>query len=223
MRIALIGDFDASVTAHRAIPLALGLAGADGDWIHTSTIVDAPARLGSYDGIWCVPASPYANADGAFSAIRFARERGYPFLGTCGGFQHAAIEYARNVLGMADADHAETNPGAVVPVIAPLACSLVEVAQELFLTPGSRVATAYGQLKIREGYHCNYGLNRALAPRLWDGALRPVAHDEAGEVRAVEVAGHPFFVATLFQPERRALNGELPPLVRDFVAAARHK
>lgn len=218
----MIGDFNASVTAHRAIPLALQLAGAEGEWIHTSTIGDnAAATLAKFAGVWCVPASPYANTAGALAAIRFARETGRPFLGTCGGFQHALIEYARNVRGIAAADHAETNPGAAVLIIAPLSCSLVELSQELTLAPGSRIERAYGQLRIHEGYHCNYGLNPALALQLWDGLLHPVAHDDAGEVRAVELTPHPFFLATLFQPELRALSGELPPLVRDFVVAAR--
>ena len=219
MKVALIGDYDASVTAHQAIPIALAMTGLEAVWIHTSTIGSA-AALASYAGIWCVPASPYANADGAFAAIRFARENARPFLGTCGGFQHTVIEYARNVIGMAEADHAESNPGAALPLIAPLTCSLVEVSQGLTLMPGSRLARAYGETQIEEGYHCNYGLNPALASRLWDGALQPAAHDPAGEVRAVELAGHPFFIATLFQPERRALRSELPPLVRAFAAAA---
>ena len=222
MKIALIGDFDASVTAHRAIPLALQLAAAESEWVHTSAIGgDAAARLASFAGVWCVPASPYADSEAALAAIRFARESGRAFLGTCGGFQHAAIEYARNVLAMADADHAETNPSGAVLIVNRLSCSLVEVSQELTLVPGSLIERAYGQLRIQEGYHCNYGLNPALASRLLDGLLHPVAHDDAGEVRAVELTGHPFFTATLFQPERRALFGELPPLVRDFVAAAR--
>ena len=195
------------------------MAGADVFWVHTSTVGDPADTLASYSGIWCVPASPYADENGAFAAIRFAREQRRPFLGTCGGFQHALIEYARNVRGMA-AVHAETNPESAMPLIAPLACSLVEAEQRLWLVQGSRIAAAYGDREIEEGYHCNYGLNPALAAKLWDGELQPVAHDEAGEVRAVELRGHPFLVATLFQPERRALAGELPPLVRAFVSAA---
>ena len=64
--------------------------------------------------------------DGALRAIRFARETPRPFLGTCGGFQHALIEYARSVLGWADADHAESAPGAGRAVVSPLSCALVE-------------------------------------------------------------------------------------------------
>jgi CTP synthase (UTP-ammonia lyase) len=219
LRVALVGDFDESVTAHRAIPIALKMVGLQGEWVHTASITDAETQLRPYAAIWCVPASPYANAEGAFSAIRFARERGVPFLGTCGGFQHAVIEYARNVLGMADADHAETAPDAAMPLISRLSCSLVETTQELTVAEGSLLAKAYGRTRIDEGYRCNFGLNPKLAERLWDGSLRPAAHDGAGEVRAVELVPHPFFAATLFQPERGALLGQLPPLVRAVAEA----
>jgi CTP synthase (UTP-ammonia lyase) len=117
-RVALVGDYDPSVPAHQAIPIALQLA-ADHhhvaikwDWLHTSQIEDAGRALRSHDGIWCIPASPYANTQGALEAIRFAREHGTPFLGTCGGFQHTLLEYARNVTGLTGADHAEMNPDA---------------------------------------------------------------------------------------------------------------
>jgi CTP synthase (UTP-ammonia lyase) len=218
LKIALVGDYNAEVVAHRAIPMALSLAGAEGVWVHTTAAGD----LSAFAGIWCVPASPYASAAGAFAAIRLARETGRPFLGTCGGFQHAVIEYARNVRGMTGADHAETNPDAAVRLIAPLACSLVEASEELTLEPGTRLVAAYGVPRVHEGYHCRYGLNPALATELWDGDLRPAAHDDHGEVRAAELDSHPFFVLTLFQPERRALRGEVPPPVREFVSAARN-
>ena len=100
-RIALIGDHDPAVVAHRAIPLALALATdpsgdpVDAVWVHTSTLVgDVTAPLEMFDGIWCVPGSPYANTHGALAAIRMAREQHRPYLGTCGGFQHALFEYA---------------------------------------------------------------------------------------------------------------------------------
>src|SRR4029077_3316923 len=99
------------------------------------------------------------STDGALRAIRLARATGTPFLGTCGGFQHVILEYARNVLGWADAEHAELAPGAGRPVITPLACSLVEARDSVRFTPGSHVAEAYGALESTEGYHCRYGLN----------------------------------------------------------------
>jgi CTP synthase (UTP-ammonia lyase) len=224
-RIGLVGDYDATVPAHQAIPRALALAEEALKapiafrWLPTGTI-GSDALLTPFDALWCVPASPYKSMDGALRAIRFAREQPRPFLGTCGGFQHAVVEYARNVLGWADADHAESSPDAVRPVIAPLSCSLVEVTDSVQLRPGSRIAAAYGALEAVEGYRCRYGLNPAFRETLVSGPLRVSAEDAAGDVRALELDGHPFFVATLFQPERAALQGRLPPLVRAFVGAA---
>jgi CTP synthase (UTP-ammonia lyase) len=224
-RVALVGDYNSSVPAHQAIPVALDLASAHlevqiiADWLPTKNINCAADNLASYQGIWCVPASPYENTQGALDAIQSAREQQIPFLGTCAGFQHALIEYARNVLGMTETDHAETNPGASQPLIARLACSLVETQTEVFLVPESILHKSYGRLRIQEGYRCNYGPNPEREASLFAGKLRVTARDAAGEVRGGEIRDHPFFVGTLFQPERRALTGELPPLVREFVAA----
>lgn len=149
-RVALVGDYDATVTAHQAIPLALSLvAEATGvrlqwQWIPTQEIL-SERRVESCDGIWCVPASPYRSMDGALRAIRFARESGRPFLGTCGGFQHAIVEYARSVLGWSDAEHAESMPGAVRPVVTPLACSLVEARGVVRLSTSRRSSSRSAQ------------------------------------------------------------------------------
>lgn len=225
IRVGLIGDYDPAVPAHQAIPRALALAGeATGvavahEWVPTEEIA-ADARVAAYDALWCVPASPYRSTDGALGAIRFAREQGRPFLGTCGGFQHAVLEYARSVLGWADAEHAETSPGATLLVVTPLECALVEAQGAVRFRPGSLLRAAYGADEAVEGYRCRYGLNPAFRDALTAGPLRVTAEDEAGDVRAVELDGHPFFVATLFQPERAALRGEVPPIVAAFVRAA---
>ena len=225
LRVALIGDYNPAVIAHQAIPAALRLAGlqtgsnVEGVRLHTASIADPGAQLRDFAGIWCVPASPYANADGAMEAIRYAREQGRPFLGTCAGFQHALLEYACNVCGLREAAHAEDNPEAACRVISPLSCSLVEKSGDILLKDGTRLRQACGKPRITEGYHCNYGFNREYEPLLFGGSLRPTAHDPAGEVRGVELSRHLFFVATLFQPERVALRGEVPPLVASFVAA----
>jgi CTP synthase (UTP-ammonia lyase) len=90
--------------------------------------------------------------EGALLAIRYAREQAIPFLGTCGGFQHTVIEYARNVLGWADAEHAETAPEASRAVISELQCSLVEVTDTIRLYSGTKLEAAYGACEITEGY-----------------------------------------------------------------------
>lgn len=226
-RIALIGDHDESITAHRAIPLALEAAsaalGVDAawQWIHTSELdVDRVASLRDFDAVWCVPGSPYAHAGGALGAIGAARTLPLPFLGTCGGFQHALMEYARAEWGMAAPGHAEVDPGAADPVISPLECQLVDVADTINFVAGSRLAAIYGVEETREEYRCRFGLNPAYAARLERGPLRVAARDDRGGVVAVELVDHPFFVAALFQPERAALAGRMPVLVRAFVAAA---
>lgn len=224
LHIALVGDYNPDVTAHKAIPLAIDDAAAVLEqpvkytWLATQDI-HSPEDLMDFDAIWTVPASPYQNAEGAFIAIRHARESGTPFLGTCGGFQHAMVEYARNVLNWQDAAHAETDAEGRM-VITPLACSLVEKSGVIELRPHTLIAKAYGQDCIEEGYHCNYGVSPAFAAALEEGAMKVTGWDEEGEVRAVELTTHPFFVATLFQHERNALAGRPAPLVQLFLHVA---
>jgi len=223
-RIALIGDFRQEVTAHRAIPEAVKLAAAElgvaveGVWVHSTSL--GGGDLEDFDGMWVVPASPYANTDGVLDAIRYAREQQVPFLGSCGGFQHMILEYARNVLGIATADHAETSPSGETLVITPLSCSLVEKSEDIVLH-GGIVRRAYGTERIQEEYRCNYGINPQFEAQLFEGNLKATAHGASGEVRAAELDGHPFYVGTLFQSERRALKGEAPPLAVALVQALR--
>jgi len=224
LRIALVGDYNADVTAHQAIPLAIDDAAAVLDipveyhWLATQDIQSAEILEG-YDGIWVVPASPYKNTEGALTAIRYARENSVPFLGTCGGFQHAVLEYARNVMGWNDAAHAETDSEGRM-VISPLTCSLVEKNDEIELRANTIISRAYGRDSIEEGYHCNYGISPEFAAELSSQPLHVTGWDENGDVRALELVTHPFFVATLFQHERNALSGRPAPLVQAFLLSA---
>jgi CTP synthase (UTP-ammonia lyase) len=222
--IGLIGDRRDAVVAHRAIPIALAMAarelGVDvrHEWVPSDEIASSE-RVARFDGLWCVPGSPYRNLEGVLLAIRYARARERPFVGTCGGFQHAVLEYARNALGWRDADHAESSPGAERAVISPLACGALREAGPLKLIEGTRLERAYGRLDAAEEYQCNFGVNPAFRAALVTGAMRESAVDADGDLRAVELVDHPFFVCTLFQPERAALHGKTPPLVTAFLAA----
>ena len=227
-KIALIGEFSPDVKAHRAIPVALAMASEEigcevvAEWAPTSEVEGkAEERLSGYDAIWCVPGSPFASFEGALDAIKFARETGLPFLGTCGGFQHALIEYARNVLGIREADHAESNPDASVLFISPLTCSLVNVKGMVRLKEGSRISEIYGKKDVEEEYNCSFGLNPEYRTLIQKSELRVTAVDENDEVRVVELTGHPFFIGTLYQPERAALAGTRHPLVRAFAEAVK--
>jgi CTP synthase (UTP-ammonia lyase) len=221
--IALVGDHDGRIAAHVAIPLALEAArlatGTEVAWRWLGSDAVTPSALAQFDGFWLTPGSPYRSMDGALAVARFAREQGIPFFGSCGGFQHALIELARNAAGLAGADHAETNPTGDTAVISPLACGLVEVAETVRFEPGSRFQAAYGTNEAREGYHCRFGLNEIYREVLQRAGFWFTAFGEGGLVRGGELRGHPFFAGTLFQPERRALRGEPVPLAGALVSA----
>ena len=222
IRVGLLGEFNGQQKAHHAIPKALESA-TDGAvetrWVSTDS-VDKGESLAEFHGLWCVPGMPYRSADGAISAIRYARTSHLPFLGTSAGFQYALIEYARHVLGLADADHQKTNPKAAIPLISPLGCGLAGVRARVRLMEGTHLRSAYKAAESVEEYHCSFGLNNRYRRLIESGSLCVSAVDDQHEIRAVELDGHPFFVATLFQPEMSATTN---PLVKAFVAACERR
>ena len=191
---------------------------AHGTWVSTADIrVESLTR---YAGIWIAPGSPYRSLDKTLGAIRYARENGVPCFGTCGGCQHMILEYARNVLGYRDAQHAEYDPYASNLFISSLTCSLAGREMTLHFAPHSRVAEIYGSLKDTEQYYCNFGVNPEVVPLLKRGPMRFVGSDQEGEIRVLELPGHPFFIATLFVPQTRSRAGSPHPLVTAFLQAA---
>jgi CTP synthase len=189
------------------------------EWVATREISNAPGVLAGYAGLWVVPASPYENTEGVLEAIRWAREGKRPFLGTCGGFQHMLIEFARDVAGISGADHSETNPGGSTLVVTPLSCSLAEKRGGVHFAPGSLIGKAHPGPDADAEYNCNYGLNPAYRPALEAAGLVFTSWDDNGDIRGAELPSHPFFAGVLFQPERAVLRGEAPPLVLAFVKA----
>jgi CTP synthase (UTP-ammonia lyase) len=208
IRVGLIGDFNSHQRAHDAIPKVLTAASdaVECAWIATDSVTNG-VSLAEFDGFWCVPGMPYKSVEGVLRAIRHARTSGTPFLGTSAGFQYTLIEYARNVAGLADADHQKTNPKCHTPLISPLPCALAGVKARVRFTGGSRLRKAYGSAESVEEYHCSFGLNNRYRRLLENQNMYVAAVDDQDEVRAVELDGHAFFVATLFQPELRGLGG----------------
>lgn len=211
IRIALVGEHKETHKAHQAIPRALG--SAEGVWVPTDSV--SKAGLAGFDGVWVVPAMPYRSAEGVLTAIRHARESRTPFLGTSAGFQYALLEYARNVMGMADAEHQMIHPKAATPLISKLGCALVGVQARVRFSPGSALRKAYGSSERTFEYYCSFGLNGRYRRLIESGSLHVTAVDDQDEIRAVELDGHPFFQATLFQPELEAPSA----FVDAFVAA----
>jgi CTP synthase (UTP-ammonia lyase) len=222
-RLALVGDRSPNVRAHTRIPRLLDALAEqdrlllDTYWIPSEEAEDAVA---GFDAVWLVPGSPYRSEAGALAAARAARERGIPFLGTCAGFQHALLEYARNVCGLSDVRHAENRADGDDLLIVPLACSLVGHEGTVRVTPGSLAERALGAERTVERYHCSYGLSPEFLDVLRTHGMRFTGTDESGEIRIAELPDHPFFLVTLFQPELAGDGTRAHPIIKAFAAAA---
>ncbi|GAB2873950.1 CTP synthase C-terminal region-related (seleno)protein [Lentzea nigeriaca] len=222
-RVALTGDRSPLVRSHTRIPRLLealrlrdGLT-LDAYWVATD---DVPAtRIEDFDGVWVLPGSPYRSEAGALSALQTAREHNIPLLGTCGGFQHALLEYAQNVCGVSSASHAETAPSAEHQIVVPLTCSLVGHEGAVHVKPGSLAERALGAERSIERYHCAYGLNPSYADTLTAHGLHFTGHDDEGAIRIAELPTHPFYLVTLFQPELAGDGDTCHPIVRAFAEA----
>ena len=221
--IAIIGEYSPTFPPHistsAAIEHSRSALGVDVDGIWVSTEEIDKTLFERFSGIWVAPGSPYKNMDQALWAIRYARENGVACFGTCGGFQHMIIEYARNSLGFKDAGHAEYDPYASNLFITQLGCSLAGREMELTFSSGSRVAEIYGGISAVEQYYCNFGVNPDYVSLLKSGDLKITGSDSEGEIRVIELPGHPFFLGTLFVPQTRSTAEHPHPLVTAFVKA----
>lgn len=145
--------------------------------------------------------SRYRSLDGAFRAIRFARERDVPLLGKCGGFQHVILEYMRTVAGVTDAAHAELDPDASGAVIVPLTCSLFVQRRWVQTVPSTRAAAICG-LQPMDGYHfCGCGVASEWISRLESAGLVISGYADDADVEIVELPTHPFYIGSAFQPQ----------------------
>jgi CTP synthase (UTP-ammonia lyase) len=221
--IAIIGEYNPTFPPHISTNVAIkhscSASGHDVDGVWVSTEEIDKTLFERFSGIWVAPGSPYRNMDQALWAIRYARENGVACFGTCGGFQHMIIEYARNVIGFKDAGHAEYDPYASNLFITQLACSLAGRKMELTFSSGSRVAEIYGGTSAIEEYYCNFGVNPDYVFLLQSGSLKITGSDSEGEMRVIELPGHPFFLGTLFVPQTNSTAEQPHPLVTAFMKA----
>ena len=221
--IAILGEYASTFTPHVATGIAIRHSSAvlgtaiKGEWVSTQDIDES--LFSRYSGLWVAPGSPYKNLDRTLWAIERARTNNVPCFGTCGGFQHMVLEYARNVLHYQDAQHAEYDPYASTLFISTLTCSLSGREMELTFESGSRVAEIYGSTSAMEEYYCNFGVEPDKVRLLASSDLRISGSDSDGEVRVIELPNHPFYVGTLFVPQTRSTERRPHPLVTAFVAA----
>src|SRR4051795_3856454 len=219
-KLALVGDRSPSVRAHGRIPLLIdALRRRDGIvldpyWIPSTEADD----LEAFDGIWVVPGSPYTDPDKVVAAVKTARERQIPFLGTCGGFQHAILHLAEDLAGIETPRHAEygIEEGAV---IVELECSLVGHEGPINYTPDTLIQRIAGVDRSLERYHCSYGIAPGSVKTLQAAGVIFGAHDQDGATRELGLPDPPFVHGALFQPELAGDGTRAHPVIRAFAEA----
>jgi CTP synthase (UTP-ammonia lyase) len=213
--MALLGD-DRGHRSHQELNALRPMLGIETTWVPT----DSGFSIGDYDGVWLVPGSPYADDDAVLRALTVVREKGIPFLGSCGGMQYAVVEFVRTVLGES-ATHAESDGEADDNVVTALACSLYGEERVVTPVPGTRFADWVDEPFV--GMHfCNYAPTADVVARLQGaGVVVGATADDAG-AEVLEFPGHPFYVVSMFQPHIGALaRRPVHPLVLAFLGAVR--
>lgn len=227
LKIGLVGDYDTGILAHTCIPNALAISSKsmglalEIHWLSTDKIEGLnPSEKKSFNAFWCVPGSPYKDRAAALRIIRFARESSIPYLGTCGGYQHAILEFAINELGLTKACLEEEDPSGEMLLISALPCRLVDEERKITIEEDTHLGRIMGTSVIAEEYRCGFGMNKKYSHHFNEAVLKFVAFNDEGIPQAIELSDHPFFIGTAFQPERSSQKGEDHPLIRAFLQAA---
>ena len=238
VEIAVVGKYVELPDAYLSIKEALVHSAVHHDaqmdirWVHSEDLERMPAgdALAGVDGVLMCPGFGDRGLEGKIAAVRYAREGGVPFLGSCLGLQMMAVEFARNVAGLAGANTTEADVHTPYPVISLL--SEQEQVDDLGgtmrlggydcrLVPGTRAAAAYGTELIRERHRHRYEVNNALLPLLEAHGLVAAGRTLDGRlVEIMELRDHPWMVAAQFHPEFTSRPNRPSPLFHDFVGAA---
>jgi CTP synthase (UTP-ammonia lyase) len=222
IRIGIIGDYDGR-PSHLATEESLQHAAKkleiliEYNWLPTVMFDLGQDELQHYDGLWCAPGSPYQSKNGAINAIKYARESNCPFIGTCGGFQHAVIEFGRNVLHIAALEDINFNPYVSNEYITALSCSLVGQTRHISVDKNSRLYNIYGCTEIVEKYNCSFGLNKEFQNLLNKNGFKVYGIDENEEARIMIIENNTFFIASLFQPQLSSTYDEPNSLIIEYL------
>ena len=205
------------------------------EWVEAEALESGDdAALGDADGILVPGGFGDRGSRGMLRAAEVARRRRIPYFGICYGFQWAAVEFARQVCGLEDADSTECNPEAPHKIIYKLR-DLLGVddlggtmrlgSYPCDLTPGTALYEAYGKNSISERHRHRYEFNRAYETALTEGGMVISGRSPDGKfVEAIELPGHPWFVAVQFHPEFQSKPLAPHPLFTRFVGATyRHR
>jgi len=241
IRVGLIGKYVELKDSYKSISEALIHAGASletdvqVDWIHSESIHarNVLEKLSGLDGILVAPGFGSRGIDGKIEAIHFARTQGVPFFGICLGMQCAVIEFARNVLSLAEAHSTEIKEYTPDPVIDMMAeqKSLKRLggtmrlgAYPCAILPGSLAERIYQTQHIEERHRHRYEFNNAYLDRFQAAGMQASGVNPAtGLVEIIEIPDHPYFIASQFHPEYASTVLVPHPLFVGFVKAARNR
>lgn len=238
VKIALVGKYTALHDAYISVVEALkhgGIANrADVEikWVPSETVTaeSVDDLLGDVSGIIVPGGFGDRGIEGMITAVQYAREHKLPYLGICLGMQMAIVEFARHVLGYADAHTAEINPNTTHPVIhimpdqngvTDLGGTLRLGAYPCKIQKGSKAYEIYGSEKISERHRHRYEVNNDYREALISGGMTLSGLSPDGHiVEMCEIKDHPWFVATQAHPEFKSRPNKPHPLFAGFIKAA---
>lgn len=239
--IALVGKYIQLHDAYISVVEALKHGGISNrvtvniKWVDSELVTAANAgeMLGDADGILVPGGFGDRGIEGKIQAISYARTHNIPFLGLCLGMQLSIVEYARNVLGYADAHSVELDPSTTHPVIAlmPDQNGVEDIGGTLrlgsypcVLDKTSKAFSLYGDDTIHERHRHRYEVNNDYRSVLTANGMKLSGLSPDGRiVEMCELPGHPFFLATQAHPELKSRPNRPHPLFRGFIAAAMQK
>jgi len=229
VKIAFVGKYVTHKESYKSLIEALIHSGAwldtrvNIEWIDSEDLETKPElmeKLEEVDGILVAGGFGQRGVAGKLKAIQFARESKTPYLGICLGMQTAVIEFARNVLGIKDAESQEFDPDTKEPIIylidefidasgekqlrthtTPLGGTMRLGGYECLVKEGTKLYDAYQTDKVIERHRHRYEMNNAYADRLEEAGMIISGRSKEGLVEAVELKDHPWFVAVQFHPE----------------------
>lgn len=236
--IGLVGKYVELQDAYKSISEALFHAATYADrrlkliYIHSEklTEADVDSKLSGLDGVIIAPGFGQRGIEGKFVALRWCREHDVPTFGICLGMQCMVIEFARNVLGLADANSAEMDHATLHKVIdlmeeqksiSNLGGTMRLGAYDCALRPGSRAAEAYGKTMISERHRHRYEFNDSYREQFEQAGMKCVGENPATHlVEVVEIPEKRWFIGTQYHPEYSSTVLSPNPIFRSFIEAA---
>jgi len=238
VRIAVVGKYVDQTESYKSLNEALVHGGIANDCKVSLEYVDsgeveklgADNLLAHADAVLVPGGFGMRGTEGKIQAVRYARERGVPFFGICLGLQMAAIEFARNVLGLQGANSHEFEEGTPHPVVSLMADQKQVVAKggtmrlgayDCALKPGTLAARLYARSLVSERHRHRYEVNNAYRARFEErGLVASGVNEQLGLVEILELEGHPWFLGCQYHPEFQSKPFSPHPLFGGFVRAA---